>query len=518
MKNLANLDPYEYWKIIWRRRWYVLTGFALVSIGTVIYSWRTPNVYRSQSLIMVEETIIPQDYARSSDRSSPEEQIAAIRQAVQSRSFAERLIQEFQLLGYGSDRKFSMDEAIGALAKNIQVVGTSKNTFEISTVSTEPQLAQTIVRRVVDTLIQSSNSSRKTKAVEADQFVDEQMRQTQQKLLDQEEKIKQFKMAHMGGLPEQSVSNMNALSALNAQLAVTENALQQTRDQQKQLDLQAREQMKTTALSVSILEQPVQSGSANLDTGGTNVTNPLLEAKQKELKALSLKYTPLHPDVVRLTREVEELKRQAEASSSPELNSIEKVGEPPASAFNEDPTFGLGSIGSLVEAENKIRAETIKNSLAKREKERNDLLAQIKIFQSRLNLGPALEQEFSGLSREYESIKQQYASLQNKKFQAELTTSLETSKNSATYRIVDEANLPEKPSFPNRMQIILLGLCGGIVLGIGAAFGRELLDSTVLSEDEVAAVLKLPVLGSVLEIPRKEQMMLMQISKMAKRA
>jgi len=46
---------------------------------------------------------------------------------------------------------------------------------------------------MVETLIQFGNSSRKTRAMETDQFLDEQLRQTGQDLAANEQKIKQFK-------------------------------------------------------------------------------------------------------------------------------------------------------------------------------------------------------------------------------------------------------------------------------------------------------------------------------------
>jgi polysaccharide chain length determinant protein (PEP-CTERM system associated) len=504
MKNLANLDPSEYLMILWRRRWYALATFALIMVGTAIYSYITPDVYQSNSMIMVEQAAIPQDYARSSERSSTEEQISGIRQQVRSRSFVERLIQEFQLYGYGNGGEFSMDAAVEALAKNINVTRNSSNTFQISAVATDARLAQTIVQRVVDSLIESSKSSRKTRAVEADQFVDEQLRQAEQKLLAQEEKIKQFKIAHLGELPEQSTANMNALNGLHTQLASVENALVSISEQQKQLDFRNEEQKKLNVLTQSMMELPVLSASSENKPEKAPASNPLLAAKQAELKELSLKYTANHPDVVRLARQVEELKRQAEASSSPELTPLGKEDEKPAAALSDDSILGSDSMADIEAAENKAQAEALKTQLAKREKEREALLAQIKTYQGRLNIAPALEQEYMGLSRDYERLKQEYSNLQSKKFQTELTTSLETRKDSDTYKVVDEANLPERPSFPDRKQIILLGLGAGFLLSIGAAFGREFLDSTLGSEDEAMAVLKLPVLVSISEIPQNE--------------
>jgi uncharacterized protein involved in exopolysaccharide biosynthesis len=164
-------------------------------------------------------------------------------------------------------------------------------------------------------------------------------------------------------------------------------------------------------------------------------------------------------------------------------------------------------------AEIKIEAESIKNEVSKREKEKEAILAQIRAYQGRLNLVPALEQEIAALSRDRDALAQQYANLQNKKHQAQLTTSLENSKNSEIYRVIDEANLPEKPAFPNRLHIILLGLAGGLVAGFGAGFGRELLDSTLGSEAEVSAVLQLPVLATISEIPGNQPRKLLGMQK-----
>jgi capsular polysaccharide biosynthesis protein len=49
-----------------------------------------------------------------------------------------------------------------------------------------------------------------------------------------------------------------------------------------------------------------------------------------------------------------------------------------------------------------------------------------------------------------------------------------------------------------------MGIGAGMAVGLGAAVGREVLDSTLGTEEEVAAVLKLPVLAAITEIPAKQ--------------
>ncbi len=512
MKDFKNLGPLDYLKIVLQRRWYALAVFLLVAAATIAYAWRMPNVYRSESRVMVGTAIIPQEYVRPSDRSSAQQQIAAIRAAVQSRSFLERMIREFQLFGYGTSEDFSMEGTVRALRGNIEIANTSQDTFTIAFSSTDPQRAQAFTKRMVETLIQSNTSSRKTKAIETDQFLDEQLRQTEQKLAEYEEKIKQFKMAHMGELPEQSEANMNALNRLDVQLASTENAIQQLHEKQKLLEIMAEDQKRMILLTQDIVVP--QQNLIDMESESPE-SNPLLSRKEAELEALKLKYTSQHPDVVRLEREVRQLRQQLameteERDSGDADESMPLAREEMTSQF-ETP----GSLADVVPSPVNVEMETIKNDIQRREKEREDILSQMKQLQGKLNLAPALEQELMIIAREHANLQKQYENLQNKKFQAQMTANLETNKNQDTYKVIDEANLPEKPSFPDRLQIVLMGLGAGFGLGIVAAFGREFLDTTLSDEEEVAAVLKLPVLATIAEVPAKEPRKFLKMRKSA---
>jgi polysaccharide biosynthesis transport protein len=509
MKDLKGLGPLDFIQIFWRRKWYALISFMLVGGGIVFYALHTPQIYRSDSRILVESATVGSDYVVPSDRSSPEDKISAIRQQVQSRSFIEGIIEELQLFGYGSNKQFSMDAAVVGVSSNTQVISTSRNTFTISYSSTNPRFSQMIVKRMVESVIQSNSSERKAKALETDQFVDQQLRQTESELIKQEDKITQFKKAHLGELPEQSNANLSALSGLHAQLAAAESAIQHVRDQQKILELRADEEKRINSLTRTIFTPSPTSGSEPAPKAIPGV-NPQLSAKQAELAALSAKYTPNHPDVARVAREIEEIKRQiaqrmdqAEGAGRKELTPLSE-GEKKASA-GETEISSADVAQEIQSAELKMEAESLKNEIAKREREKESILAQVKLIQGRLNLAPALEQELLNLSRERETLRQQYGNLQSKKFQAQLTANLETNKNSDTYKIIDEANLPERPSFPDRQQIIWTGLLVAAFVGVGVAFVREILDSTIGNEQEAATVFKLPILASISEIPKERR-------------
>jgi polysaccharide chain length determinant protein (PEP-CTERM system associated) len=523
MKDLKNLDPLGYLQIIWRRRWYALTAFILIAGGICSYARWTPNVYRSEARLAIEPAMVPRDYVRPSEITTPEEQIGAVRQHIQSRRFMEQMIQEFQLFGYGG-QDFSMDLATEAVGKSIQVLSTSKNTFTIAYSANDASFAQNFTKRIVETLIQTSSASRKEKAVEADQFLDEQLRQAVQDLAANGEKIKQFKLTHLGALPEQSMANLNALTGLNTRLAGIESSLQSVRDQQKLLDISAQQHKKLGLLTQSLLLPSPDASSANITPANTVSAHPLLIKKEAELASLRTRLTAKHPEVMRVAREIEEIKQhlgQEGGSASNESQTLSPLGDvksPTENSTSKNTGNEANAIFDMEAAQIEIQVQANRNEIAKYDKEKASILAQISAYQAKLNLAPAIEQELTVLSREHAVLEQQYENLQNKKFQAQMTTNLEANKNSDAYRIIDEANLPDKPAFPNRVQLMLMGLGAGFVIGLGAAFGRELLDATLSSEDEVVAVVKIPVLVSISEMPRKEPKRLIRMGRTAKSA
>ena len=48
------ISPAHYLQVILHRKWIVLAIFAAVTIGTVIYAARLPNVYTSETVILVD--------------------------------------------------------------------------------------------------------------------------------------------------------------------------------------------------------------------------------------------------------------------------------------------------------------------------------------------------------------------------------------------------------------------------------------------------------------------------------
>jgi hypothetical protein len=82
---------------------------------------------------------------------------------------------------------------------------------------------------------------------------------------------------------------------------------------------------------------------------------------------------------------------------------------------------------------------------------------------------------------------------------------LEQQQGGRQFRILDPANLPQQPSFPNRNLFALAGAIAGLLLGAGLAVLVDWLDPTLKDADEAAAVLGLPLLAVIPFVPPKQQ-------------
>ena len=87
--------------------------------------------------------------------------------------------------------------------------------------------------------------------------------------------------------------------------------------------------------------------------------------------------------------------------------------------------------------------------------------------------------------------------LKKKYEDSQRAVALQQAQQGEQFRVLDPANLPTKPSFPNRPLFALGGLGGGLGLGLALAFLLEMKDTSFKTERDVEFVLQLPVLAMV---------------------
>jgi uncharacterized protein involved in exopolysaccharide biosynthesis len=101
------------------------------------------------------------------------------------------------------------------------------------------------------------------------------------------------------------------------------------------------------------------------------------------------------------------------------------------------------------------------------------------------------------LTRDYGTLEKTYTSLLSKSEDATMAANLERRQIGEQFKVIDPARLPERPFSPNRLQIYLGGLFGGLLFGVGIVGLIEYRDASLRSENDVIAALALPVLATI---------------------
>jgi polysaccharide biosynthesis transport protein len=103
--------------------------------------------------------------------------------------------------------------------------------------------------------------------------------------------------------------------------------------------------------------------------------------------------------------------------------------------------------------------------------------------------------------RDYEAAQDQYKHLADRNFAANMAQDLEIRQKGERFEVLNPAQVPYKPSSPDRPMLNLSGLAAGVIVGFIAALALEIFDASVKTEQEVVGQIGAPVFGEVPWLP-----------------
>lgn len=273
----------------------------------------------------------------------------------------------------------------------------------------------------------------------------------------------------MGSLPDQEQTNLGFLGAANSQLEAITQAISQAQQEK--------------AMDESFLDSQLGNWKA-IKSGGTapETLDEQLKALQEQLAVLESRYTPEHPDVIKAKHQIEQLKKRiAEMPKATVTTTTSVTGEiePPA----------------IQQLRARLKQDDLK--IADLTKRQSQIQNQIAILQGRLQLSPAVEQQYKQLTRDHQSAVDYYNDLLRRSNQAGIARNLNQRQEGEQFSIEDSPSLPMTPSFPKKVNFAGGGLGGGLFLGLAVLYLLAALDPSMHSEQDVEACLKLPVLALV---------------------
>jgi hypothetical protein len=106
-----------------------------------------------------------------------------------------------------------------------------------------------------------------------------------------------------------------------------------------------------------------------------------------------------------------------------------------------------------------------------------------------------------------------YNSLLGRKLEAEIAVNMEKQQKGEQFRILDYAQLPEKPISPNMKILFLFALAGGLGVGCGLIFLLEYFDTSFSSPEDIEPFLGIPVFATLPVIYHPEELRKQKVDK-----
>ncbi len=328
---------------------------------------------------------------------------------------------------------------LGFIQQNLSVAPLSKEgtIVEISFLDQVPQRAKEIVNAMINAYMGETIDLETQSAQKKLEFLDQQLEAINKALQGSAEKLQEFKSSHI-------------ITEIGQKATLTAEKLSELQSQLYELDMR-----------ISVLKNLLEYLKTHRNIKGINVetmssSSPTITSlilKIQELYAerdtLLASVTESHPDVVKVTKELESLRH------------------------------------SLI--------ESIKSSIRSLEDRKQSLLGIIDENEKKLQELPEEERKLAQLHRNFMVNEKIYSYLLEKRAETAIVAASAVPR----VRVAENAFVGDKPVKPKRGLIIVLGIVLGLIIGIAFAFLRNFLDDTVKGAEELERLTKIPLYGVV---------------------
>lgn len=503
----------------------VITALFVISLMTALL-W--PPTYRSQATVLIEEQEVPPDLIRSTVTSFATERIQTISQTVMTRANLMQIIEKYNLYkdrrGHDTTEEIldRMRDDIKLKMINSNVIDPRSGTPTMATIAftvgfegSNPEVTQKVASELTSLYLNENLKTRAQKATETVDFLETEAQKLNQHIKDVEAQLAVFKKKNADRLPDMRGVYIQLSERTQRDLADLDNQMRALDDRKFYLEGQ--------------LAQINPMGPVISDSG-QKVLDPESQLKMLRSQYVSAlaQYSPDHPDVVRLKREIDALEKQSGSvnSSSEQAKELARRRMELAAAkekysANHPDVIRLTKEVSALEDSLKVQPnapetiiakakpdnpayitlqaqlEGIKNDMQSLKTKRSELQEKILTYDKRTAQIPDVERDYLNIQRDYDNSVRRYQELKAKQMTAEVGQQLEKERKGERFSLIDPPHLPEQPIKPNRPAIIILGFLLSIGSGIGYVMLAESVDASVRGVRGIIAVASSPPLSVI---------------------
>ncbi len=451
----------QYWQAVRNRLWLVILVTIIAVGGAYAAIGRRPARYVATTRIMVSSPVVVNPPAVMPRETIPvfnryDSTVGDIIALIDSRPIATRVAKRMGMAG-----PHTVQRAISASQER----GTSL--MRITATTTDPERSATLANVATEEFIQYFREANRNSISEVRRFVEDQLAQSRGRL-------------------EQSERTLQAFRERNRVLSVSDvsgGAMSLMRAAETELDAANRARQETEARLAAARGRLGNEQPRVVERRATT-ENPTFRRYQSHLVDLELRrvqmaqvYTPLHPRLEALNREITEVKNRMAAEART------MVGEE-VTANNPIHARLVGDIltQEIEHAAVTARATALQSTLRRR--------------QAQVSVAPAVEVEFNRLARENRIMEANYMLLSTR-LQEIMLRENEAGFSPASVQMVEAAVAPRRPEASAFPRFGAAAGFAGLILGIFAALLLESMDDRIRTAQDAERALGVPVLAQI---------------------
>ena len=481
---LGNLVPQlvEVLRGMWRGRWLGLAAAWLTAIAGTVFVLVTPDRYEATARVYVDtQTLLKPLLHGLTVQLNVEQEVAMLSRTLISRPNLEKLVRMSDLdLKAASPQE--REKVLDKLSRTVYIKSAAgQNLYTIGFTDPDPRQATRVVQSLLSIFVESGLAPKAQDTGQAQRFIEEQIKQYEQRLTEAENRLKEFKLRNLDLGAVEGRDFFGNITSVQQQLREARSLLEEaekSRDTLKQQIVDANE--RPPQLFGTLADQALVITTPELDSR--------LATLSKNLDELLMRYTENHPDVVNTRRMINEVETQREEERKRLGEEHEKRLRATASSGN----FGNPMYPQLKLAMAESEAQVAR--LRARVREQEQRLAQL---QAAARSVPEREAQLAQLNRDYAIQKQNYEALVARREAALISGDLQAATGVARFRIIDPPQASSTPVAPNRKTLALAALVASILSGLAASYLFSVVYPTFQDIRGLRRATQRPILGTV---------------------
>lgn len=468
-------------------RSFVVAVFVVVSLTILTIGFFWPKVYTATtSIVASDRNIIKPLMEGAAVTTEIRDHTAMAKEIIYGRKIMNEVLKAG---GWLSEELSAFDwEKLATDVQNHTEVS-GKNVIKISYQDNDPVRAFKVTKTFADMFISQSAVAKDEESRSAFEFINKQVEEYHAKLVDAENKLKEFRTENIDAAPGAEGDISARISTL---LARIENTTLELKEAMIKRD--------------SIEKQLSGEAEATVSFSREGQYRNRIGELQNELEKLRLTYHDTYPDIASIKGQIEDLKR----AILDEKQRREDLRDKKSDDFQVDLDETITANPLYQELRSELaKTNTQVATLESRVKENKRLLDSELDRAKRMHGGEATLAE---LTRDYQVNRDIYQDLLRRRENARVSMNMDQERQGIIFKIQEPAVIPATPSGLRFIHFAIASLMFGLLVPIGGIYLIQQMDPRVRHEYIISEKIGIPVLAVVPELKTPSELHSLNIS------